>query len=148
MTDHAPQAGHKHGHPAPPAHTAPVAHDHAAMARSPASPPAGEPHHDHASMMADPAMAATMERDMRRRFWVALAFTIPVTLLAGHIPGVPMLVHPPLAHWLELALSMPVIWWAGWIFISGSWHALRSRKLDMWCSLPLVCWQPGSRACT
>jgi Cu2+-exporting ATPase len=42
-----------------------------------------------------------------------------------------MLVHPPLAHWLELALSIPVVWWAGWIFISGSWHALRSRKLDM-----------------
>jgi len=131
MKDHGPQTGHHHEHPAPPAQAAPVAHDHASMARSPAPPPAGEPHHDHASMMADPAMAATMERDMRRRFWVALAFTIPVTLLAGHIPGVPMLVHPPLAHWLELALSMPVVWWAGWIFISGSWHALRSRKLDM-----------------
>ena len=109
MKDH----GHHHEHAAPPAQAA------------------GESHHDHASMMADPAMAATMERDMRRRFWVALAFTIPVTLLAGHIPGVPMLVHPPLAHWLELALSIPVVWWAGWIFISGSWHALRSRKLDM-----------------
>ncbi|MBP2647841.1 MAG: putative cation-transporting ATPase, partial [Gemmatimonadetes bacterium] len=131
MKDHGPQTGPHHEHPAPPAQAAPVAHDHASMARSPAPPPAGEPHHDHASMMADPAMAATMERDMRRRFWVALAFTIPVTLLAGHIPGVPMLVHPPLAHWLELALSMPVVWWAGWIFISGSWHALRSRKLDM-----------------
>lgn len=82
-------------------------------------------------MMADPAMAATMEQDMRRRFWVALALTLPVTLLAGHIPGVPMLVRPPLAHWLELVLSIPVIWWAGWIFINGSWHALRSRKLDM-----------------
>jgi Cu2+-exporting ATPase len=82
-------------------------------------------------MMADPSLAATMERDMRRRFWVALAFTIPVTLLAGHLPGVPMLVHPPLAHWLELVLSIPAVWWAGWIFIGGSYHALRSRRLDM-----------------
>ncbi len=103
MKDHVPQTGHHHEHP----------------------------HHDHASMMADPAMAARMESDMRRRFLVALTFTIPVTLLAGHIPGVPMLVHPPLAHWLELALSIPVVWWAGWIFISGSWHAFRNRKLDM-----------------
>lgn len=125
MTDHG-QSGHHHEHPAPPAH-----HDHAAMAGSPALPAAREPHHDHASMMADPAMAATMERDMRRRFWIALAFTIPVTLLAGHVPGVSMLVHQPLAHWLELALSVPVVWWAGWIFMSGSWQALRSRKLDM-----------------
>ena len=68
---------------------------------------------------------------MRRRFWVALAFTIPVTLMAGHIPGLPMLVQPPLARWLELVLSMPVVWWAGWIFIGGSYYALRSRKLDM-----------------
>jgi hypothetical protein len=47
--------------------------------------------HDHASMMADPGMARGMEKDMRRRFWVALAFTIPVALLAGNVPGVPML---------------------------------------------------------
>lgn len=131
MKDHVPHTDHHLEHAAPPAQAAPVAHDHASMAPSPPPPPTGEHHHDHASMMADPAMAATMETDMRRRFWVALAFTIPVTLLAGHIPGVPMLVHPPLAHWLELALSIPVVWWAGWIFISGSWHALRSRKLDM-----------------
>lgn len=131
MKDHFPQTGHHHEHAAPRAQAAPVAHDHASMAQSPPPPPAGEHHHDHASMMADPAMAAAMETDMRRRFWVALAFTIPVTLLAGHIPGVPMLVQPPLAHWLELAISIPVVWWAGWIFISGSWHALRSRKLDM-----------------
>ncbi|MEZ4413276.1 MAG: copper-translocating P-type ATPase [Gemmatimonadales bacterium] len=87
--------------------------------------------HDHASMMADPNMAKEMERDMRRRFWVALAFTIPVTLIAGHIPGVPMLLHPPLAGWVELGLSVPVVWWAGWVFISGSYHALKNRQLDM-----------------
>jgi len=76
-------------------------------------------------------MAKEMERDMRSRFWVALAFTLPITLLAGHLPGVPTLVHPPLSNWLELALSLPVVWWAGWIFIRGSYDALRSRKLDM-----------------
>jgi len=88
-------------------------------------------HHDHASAMADPAMAQQMEADMRRRFWVALGFTIPVALLAGHIPGVPMLLHPPLANWLGLLLSTPVVWWCGWIFIAGSYHALHARKLDM-----------------
>lgn len=131
MTHHVPQAGHHHEHSAPPAQVAPVSHDEASGATLPAPPASRQPHHDHAAMMADPAMAATMERDMRRRFWVALGFTIPVTLLAGHIPGVPMLVHPPLAHWLELTLSIPVVWWAGWIFISGSWRALRNRTLDM-----------------
>ena len=28
--------------------------------------------------MSDPAMARAMEADMRRRFWVALVFTIPI----------------------------------------------------------------------
>ena len=68
---------------------------------------------------------------MRRRFWVALGFTIPVTLIAGHLPGVPMLVHPPLANWLGLMLTTPVVWWCGWIFISGSYWALKRRRLDM-----------------
>jgi Cu2+-exporting ATPase len=81
--------------------------------------------------MADPRHAAAMEADMRRRFWIALAFTVPVVLLAGHLPGVPMLVHPPLANWLGLILSTPVVWWCGWIFIAGSYWALRRRRLDM-----------------
>ncbi len=103
------------------------AHHGAHRADAHEAPPA----HDHAAMMADPAMALAMERDMRRRFWVALVFTAPVTILAGHVPGVPMLIHPPLANWLELGLSLPVVWWAGWVFIAGSWYALRRRTLDM-----------------
>lgn len=76
-------------------------------------------------------MAAEMEADMRRRFWVALAFTVPVAVIAGHVPGLPMLVHPPMTNWLGLLLSTPVVWWCGWIFIAGSYHALRVQKLDM-----------------
>lgn len=82
-------------------------------------------------MMSDPAMAAEMEADMRRRFLVALALTIPITIIAGHIPGLPMIVHPPLSSWLGLILSTPVVFWSGSIFLSGSVAALRSRKLDM-----------------
>lgn len=87
--------------------------------------------HDHAAMMADSSQAKAMEADMRRRFWVALALTVPVVLLAGHLPGLPMLVEPPLSGWLGLLLSTPVVWWCGWVFISGSYYALTHRKLDM-----------------
>ena len=131
-----PHAGHKsspadanaepHAHHAPaapsgaPATMAVGTTDHAAHGA-----------HDHAAMMSDPSMAAAMEADMRRRFWIALLFTAPVAVLAGHVPGLPMLVHPPLAGWLGLALSTPVVWYCGWIFIAGSVAALRARKLDM-----------------
>lgn len=87
--------------------------------------------HDHAAMMSDPAMAKQMEKDMARRFWIALALTIPIVLATGHLPKVPMLVHPPLANWIALALTTPVVLWCGSIFLTGSVAALRSRKLDM-----------------
>jgi Cu2+-exporting ATPase len=88
-------------------------------------------HHDHAAMMSDPARAKAMEKDMARRFWIALILTIPIVFATGHIPGLPMLVHPPTSNWIALALSTPVVFWCGSIFITGSFHALRSRKLDM-----------------
>jgi Cu2+-exporting ATPase len=85
--------------------------------------------------MSDPAMAAAMEADMRTRFFVALVLTIPIvlysplgeTLLRVHLPT-------PLglsANWVLLLLATPVVWWAGWVFHSGAYRALRNRTLDM-----------------
>ena len=87
--------------------------------------------HDHSAMMSDPSMAKAMEADMRRRFWFALVLTIPLALLAGHVPGVPMLMQPGAASWAGLILATPVVFWSGWIFIAGAASALRQRKLDM-----------------
>lgn len=88
-------------------------------------------HADHAAMMSDPAMAKTMEADMRRRFLVALVLTVPLVVLTGHLPGVPMLLPESVTGWLGLVLSTPVVWWCGWIFIAGAYRALRTMKLDM-----------------
>ena len=30
-----------------------------------------------------------------------------------------------------LVLTLPVVWWAGWIFIGGAWTSLRHRALNM-----------------
>jgi Cu2+-exporting ATPase len=111
-------------------------HDgHEAMATASASAPplaVADAGHDHHQMsMSDPAMAAEMEHDIRRRFFVALVLTIPVAVLAGHVPGIPMLLHPPLSSWIGLALATPVVWWCGWIFHAGTVAALRNRSLDM-----------------
>jgi hypothetical protein len=81
--------------------------------------------------MSDPAMARAMEADMRRRFWIALILTIPTVLVTGHVPGLRMMVSPAVANWLGLALSTPVVWYCGWVFIAGSYYAFRSRRLDM-----------------
>jgi P-type Cu2+ transporter len=85
--------------------------------------------------MSDPAMARAMEADMRRRFWLALVLTIPIVLYSSL--GTQVL-HVHLAtpfgvsaNWVLLVLTTPVVWWAGWVFHSGAWRALRNRTLDM-----------------
>jgi P-type Cu2+ transporter len=105
--------------------------DHAAMDHG-----AHAGHHGHGGMahdMSDPALATAMERDMRRRFFVALVLTIPTVLyssLGRDFFGV-TLPTPISANWIMLILSTPVVFWAGWIFLAGASAALRSRTLDM-----------------
>jgi P-type Cu2+ transporter len=96
-------------------------------------PPAAE----HAGMghdMSSPDMAGDMARDMRNRFFVALAFTIPVILLSdiGYDAfGIHVVMSLDARNWLMAALSTPVVWWAGWIFIGGAATSLRHRALNM-----------------
>jgi Cu2+-exporting ATPase len=83
--------------------------------------------------MSDPRMAKAMEADMRNRFFVALALTIPTLLfspLAMHTFGL-KLVPVQTANWVMLVLSTPVVWWAGWVFIGGAATSLRHRALNM-----------------
>ena len=93
--------------------------------------------HGHGGMshdMSDPTMAAAMERDMRNRFVVALALTIPVVLLsplAVNTFGIELLESETARNWLMLVLSAPVVWYAGWVFIGGAYTSLRSRTLNM-----------------
>jgi P-type Cu2+ transporter len=84
--------------------------------------------------MSDPTMAAAMERDMRNRFFVALALTIPVLLLsplAVNTFGIELLDSETARNWLMLVLSAPIVWYAGWVFIGGAYTSLRSRTLNM-----------------
>lgn len=78
-------------------------------------------------------MAAAMERDMRNRFFVALALSTPILWLSGHIPGVPSPLHGSghMAHLVLFLLTTPVVFYSGSVFILGAYKALRDRKLDM-----------------
>jgi len=84
--------------------------------------------------MSDPAMAASMEADIRLRFWVALALSAVVALLSpmGKMPSLlPLALPAAMRSWTLLTLTTPVVFWCGWMFISGAYTALRSRTLDM-----------------
>jgi Cu+-exporting ATPase len=68
------------------------------------------------------------------KFMVALALTIPVTLTAmgAHlIPALAGTLNAPWRLWFELALTTPVLFWAGREFFTGAWIAAKHRAADM-----------------
>ncbi|HEU4980775.1 MAG TPA: heavy metal translocating P-type ATPase, partial [Solirubrobacterales bacterium] len=96
-----------------------------------------EPTDEHAGMdhdMSDPKVALAMERDMRRRFFLALVLSVPVFLLSpvtADFFGLEIIGSEAARNWLMLVLSAPVVFWAGWIFIGGAYTSLRARALNM-----------------
>ncbi len=83
--------------------------------------------------MSDPAMAASMEGDIRRRFWIALALSALVVIISpmGEMIGLRLPLGAPARSWTLLVLTTPIVFWCGWIFVAGAFRALVSRHLDM-----------------
>lgn len=79
--------------------------------------------------------------DMRHRFWLSLALTIPVFALAmgDHIPGHPLesLGSPRTLTWVEFILATPVVLWGAWPFFVRAWQSLVNRSLNMFTLIGL-----------
>src|SRR3984957_20071748 len=71
--------------------------------------------------------------DMTRRFWIALALSVPVFALemGGHLADLHKFVPESLSNWIQLALATPVALWAGSPFFERGWASLKSRNLNM-----------------
>ncbi len=72
--------------------------------------------------------------DMRRRFLVSLALTIPVFVLAmgDMLPGMPATRALGAAlPWALLALSAPVVLWGGYPFFERAWTSLKTLRFNM-----------------
>ncbi len=128
------------GAPAHPPH--PAAHSHVEQ-----QGPAGKEHRPHAEhgtrsaqeMMGHGGHAGmsmdAMVRDMRNRFLVALALSIPIMLwspmgrdMFGFTTPAPFGLRDDV---FALVLSLPVIFYSSWIFFDGAYRALKARTLDM-----------------
>jgi Cu+-exporting ATPase len=140
---------HHHGH----GHHDHAKHDHAEHAAPPAAPaPAGTtyvcPMHPEirrdgpgtcpkCGMALEPELPSVDDAenpelvDFRRRFWWTLPLTVVVTLLAmfGHDLG---LVGMATQSWIELALSLPVVLWAGAPFFVRGAESIVHRSPNMW----------------
>jgi Cu+-exporting ATPase len=71
--------------------------------------------------------------DMTGRFWIALALTIPLFALemGGHLFGWTHAIGSQTSNWIQFALAVPVVLWAGWPFFERGWASLVSRNLNM-----------------
>ena len=80
-------------------------------------------------------------RDMTRRFWVGLALTAPLLVVAmsDMIPGQPLqhAVAPRALAWLQLVLATPVVVWAGWPFFARGWASVVNRSPNMFTLIAL-----------
>jgi Cu2+-exporting ATPase len=127
---HGPQAGAAVVEPAAPAAAAAHARHAAAPEAVLRSPHEVLGHGGHAGLSME-----AMVRDMRNRFLVAAVLSVPMLLWSqigrqtlGFTVPAPFGLSD---EWLQLLLSLPVIFYASWIFFDGAMRALRARTLDM-----------------
>ncbi|HET6756030.1 MAG TPA: heavy metal translocating P-type ATPase [Burkholderiales bacterium] len=71
--------------------------------------------------------------DMRRRFWVSAALTVPLLVIA--MGAMALEYFAP--RTLELALATPVVMWGGWPFFVRAWASLVNRSLNMFTLIGL-----------
>jgi P-type Cu+ transporter len=80
-------------------------------------------------------------RDMRRRFWLSAALTLPVFAIgmSDLIPGQPLqqAISIGALTWIQLALATPVVLWGGWPFFVRAWQSLVNRSLNMFTLIGL-----------
>jgi Cu+-exporting ATPase len=80
-------------------------------------------------------------RDMSRRFWFALALTVPLLALAmgDMLPGQPIsqLMNSRTRVLLELGLATPVCLWSAWPFFVRAVASVTNRSLNMFTLIGL-----------
>jgi len=79
--------------------------------------------------------------DMTRRFWVSVALSIPVLVIAmaEYLPNNPLPHVAPHAvwSWLEVLLATPVVLWGAWPFFVRGWRSVMTWNLNMFTLIAL-----------
>lgn len=78
---------------------------------------------------------------LKKKMIVAIIFTLPVFLIAM----VEMIPHNPLTqlmdvyywNWVQLILSLPVVFYAGWLFFERAWQSVVRLNLNMFTLIGL-----------
>ena len=68
--------------------------------------------------------------DLKRKFWVAAVLSTPVLVIAMSHGAIEFLNFSGV-NWLQLILTVPVVFYSGAQFYRGAWAAFRHRAADM-----------------
>ncbi|MEO7209742.1 MAG: heavy metal-binding domain-containing protein, partial [Chitinophagaceae bacterium] len=73
--------------------------------------------------------------ELLKKFKIAVAFTIPILIIAmsDMIPNNPLLkmLSQDKWNWIQLILSIPVVFYAGWMFFQRAWRSVITWNLNM-----------------
>lgn len=72
--------------------------------------------------------------DMKRRFWVGVALSVPLLVIAmGPMVGLRVAdwMSQSVFGWLQLALATPVVFWCGWPLLVRGAKSFRTMNLNM-----------------
>jgi Cu2+-exporting ATPase len=74
-------------------------------------------------------------RELLRKFWIALAFTLPVfgIAMSDMLRGNPLygILELKYWNWVQFAFSLPVVFYASWMFFRRAYRSIRTWNLNM-----------------
>lgn len=80
-------------------------------------------------------------KELLKKFWIAFAFTLPIFLIAMSemIPNNPLynIMEQKYWNWVQFALSIPVVFYATWMFFQRAYRSIKTRNLNMFTLIGL-----------
>ena len=74
-------------------------------------------------------------QELLKKMKIAILFTVPIFIMAmgEMIPGNPLakLFSQHTMNWIQLLLSLPVLFYAGWMFFERAWKSIMTWNLNM-----------------
>ncbi|WP_121354330.1 copper-transporting P-type ATPase [Flavisolibacter nicotianae] len=74
-------------------------------------------------------------KELLKKFKIAVLFTLPILLIAmsDMLPNNPLhsLFGQPVWNWIQFALSLPVVFYATWMFFKRAWTSIVTWNLNM-----------------
>ncbi|OAN59753.1 copper-translocating P-type ATPase [Balneola sp. EhC07] len=84
---------------------------------------------------ADESAEQKKYKELLKKFWVAVAFTLPIFIIAMSemISENPLyeMMDVQIWNWIQFGLSLPVVFYATWMFFERAWRSIKTWNLNM-----------------